>query len=111
MLWWRRKNSRKSSSDGSSNNTELKARLKGSHELRIETHNINIDKFCPDVNKKIEAYKFVLDNFIFIIKLYNPIDDSRNEYEERTLSKALIILFFIYKEDVNSNSYITNLTK
>lgn len=94
MLWWRRKNSRKNSSDGSSNNTELK----GSHELRIETHNINIDKFCPDVNKQIEAYKFVLDNFIFIIKLYNPIDDSRNEYEEKDIEQSINnFIFYIQR--------------
>lgn len=46
--------------------------LQGGDKFRIETHNIIIDKFCSELDKRIEAYKFVSDNFLFVTKLYVP---------------------------------------
>jgi len=40
--------------------------LQGGDKFRIETHNIIIKKFCSELDKRIEAYKFVSDNFYLL---------------------------------------------
>ncbi|XP_008178736.1 zinc finger MYM-type protein 1-like [Acyrthosiphon pisum] len=66
----RRRTSKKNVSG--SNNTVLQGGVK----FRIETHNIIIDKFCSELDRRIEAYKFVSDNFLFVTMLCVPIVDK-----------------------------------
>lgn len=81
--------------------------LQSGDKFRIETHNIIIDTFCSELDKRIEAYKFVSHNFLFVTKLCVPIVDTTNE--ENEIEKSIENFILTYKEDVDI--YIKNEIK
>jgi hypothetical protein len=81
--------------------------LQGSDKFRIETHNIIIDKFCSELDKRAEAYKFVSDNFLFVTKLCVTIVDTINY--ENDIEQSIENFILTYKEDVDN--YIKNEIK
>jgi len=86
---------------------ETQSLLQGGDKFRIETHNIIIDTFCSELDKRIEAYKFVSDNFLFVTKLCVPVVDTINE--ENGIEKSIENFILTYKEDVDI--YIKNKIK
>lgn len=83
--------------------------LRGSDKFKIETPNIIIDKFCSELDKQIEAYKFVSDNFLFITKLCVPIGDLTNLYKEKDTEQSMNNFVMTYKNNVDN--YINNEIK
>lgn len=82
--------------------------LKGSDKFRVETHNIIVDKFCSELDKRIKAYKFISDNFLFVTILCVSIDTTY-EYEENDIELSINNFILTYKEDVDD--YIKNEIK
>jgi len=81
--------------------------LQGDVKFRIETNNIIIDKFCSELDQRIEAYKFVSDNFLFVTKLCVPIVDTINE--DNDIEQSIENFILTYKEDVDN--YVKNEIK
>jgi hypothetical protein len=72
--------------------------LQRSNKFRIETHNIIIDTFCSELDKRIEIYKFVSDNFLFVTKLCIPFFGTI--YENNDIKQSIDNFILTYKKDV-----------
>lgn len=64
-----RRTSKKNFPDGIDNIT-----LRGSNKFKVETQYIIIEKFCTE--KRIDAYNFVSEMFLFLTKLWSPITNN-----------------------------------
>jgi len=76
------------------NNKDLTI-LSGNNTFRVETHHVIIDKFCSELDKRINAYSVVVEHFLFLTKLHV---DSTNDVEE-SVNKFISV----YKNDVDDS--------
>lgn len=76
------------------NNKTLTA-LSGIDKFRVETHHVIVDKFCSELDKRINAYSVVVENFLFLTRLHV---ESTIDVEE-SVNKFISV----YKDDVNDS--------
>jgi len=50
------------------NNKTLTA-LSGIDKFRVETHHVIVDKFCSELDKRINVYSVVVENCLFLTRL------------------------------------------
>ncbi|CAI6355068.1 unnamed protein product [Macrosiphum euphorbiae] len=76
------------------NNKTLTA-LSGIDKFRVETHHVIVDKFCSELDKRINAYSVVVENFLFLTRLHveSTID------VEKSVNKFINV----YKDDVDGS--------
>ncbi|XP_060855344.1 uncharacterized protein LOC132938912 [Metopolophium dirhodum] len=67
--------------------------LSGHDKFRVETYYVIIDSFCSQLEKRIEAYSFLKNNFLFITKLHVVLPQDTDEEEEVNKSLENFILF------------------
>lgn len=65
------------------------------NKIRIETHNIIIDKFALELENRIVAYNYTSQHFLFLTKL-SSLSDSDND-----IQKSIKNCISIYKNDVD----------
>lgn len=73
--------------------------LSGHDKFRVETYNVIIDSFCSQLEKRIEAYNFLKNNFLFITKLHVVLPQDTDEEE---VNKSLENFILLYKKDVDN---------
>ncbi|KAL5246435.1 hypothetical protein ACI65C_013843 [Semiaphis heraclei] len=76
------------------NNKTLTA-LSGIDKFRVETHHVIVDKFCSELDKRINAYTVVVENFLFLTRLHV---ESTIDVEE-SVNKFISV----YKDDVDDS--------
>lgn len=74
--------------------------LSGHDKFRVETYYVIIDSFCSQLEKRIEAYSFLKNNFLFITKLHVVLPQDTDEEEE--VNKSLENFILLYKKDVDN---------
>ncbi|KAL4130844.1 hypothetical protein QTP88_008223 [Uroleucon formosanum] len=74
--------------------------LKPVDSHRVETHNVIIDSFCSQLEKRIEAYNFLKNNFLFITKLHVVSPQDTDDEEE--VNKSFENYILLYKKDVDN---------
>ncbi|XP_060881736.1 zinc finger MYM-type protein 1-like [Metopolophium dirhodum] len=67
--------------------------LKGKNKFRVQTHIFIIDKFVSELNKRISAYEYIGDNFLFITHLTQESNEKIDLSVSTFISK--------YKNDVD----------
>ncbi|KAL5244017.1 hypothetical protein ACI65C_011427 [Semiaphis heraclei] len=84
------------------NNKTLTA-LSGIDKFRVETHHVIVDKFCSELDKRINAYSVVVENFLFLTRLHV---ESTIDVEE-SVNKFISV----YKDDVDDSIKICKILK
>ncbi|KAL4154325.1 hypothetical protein QTP88_000204 [Uroleucon formosanum] len=74
--------------------------LSGYDKFRVETHNVIIDSFCSQLEKRIEAYNFIKNNFLFITKLI--VVSPQDTDDEEKVNKSLENFILLYKKYVDN---------
>jgi len=69
--------------------------LSGNDKFRVETHHVIIDKFCSELDKRINAYSVVVEHFLFLTRLHVESTDDVEESVNKFLS--------VYKNDVDDS--------
>ncbi|KAL4135161.1 hypothetical protein QTP88_006804 [Uroleucon formosanum] len=88
-------NKRKIIKKFSDGNNKTSNALSGIDKCRVETHHVIVYKFCSELDKRINAYSVVVENFLFLTRLHV---ESTIDVEE-SVNKFISV----YKDDVDDS--------